>query len=95
MSNGLIYNSVKMIRKIIRYNDNPEVRILPTVQVIMKNITILMISKSRLKKDILILIISIATIYLLISLYFINHCLPNTSLNGANISFMVYSEGIS
>ena len=52
----------------------------------MKNINIKELFKSKVTGNIIILITSILLIYLVISLYFINHFFFNTTVNGMNLS---------
>ncbi len=58
----------------------------------MKQIKILMISKRKLKKNFLIFITSAISIYLLISLYFINHYYFNTEINGNDVSLKAHDD---
>lgn len=52
----------------------------------MKQIRIMMLSKRKIKRNFLIFILSSIAIYLLISLYFINHFYFHTEINGINVS---------
>lgn len=58
----------------------------------MANIRILMISKSRLKRNAILSVVMLIGIYLLISLYFINRCLPNTIINGVDVSWKAHKD---
>ncbi|NLL00869.1 MAG: L,D-transpeptidase family protein [Clostridiales bacterium] len=58
----------------------------------MKQIRIMMLSKRKIKRNLLIFIASILTIYLLISLYFINHFYFNTEINGINVSLKAHDD---
>lgn len=51
-----------------------------------------MLSKRKIKRNLLIFIASILTIYLLISLYFINHFYFNTEINGINVSLKAHDD---
>ena len=52
----------------------------------MKQIKIMMFSKIKIKRNILLLVTSTIGIYFLISLYFINHFFFHTEINGINVS---------
>ncbi|MDF2678191.1 MAG: hypothetical protein K0Q97_2534 [Bacillota bacterium] len=58
----------------------------------MKGINIKGIFKIEFKKNIIILITSINIIYLIISLYFVNHYFLNTEINGIDVSLKSYSD---
>ena len=58
----------------------------------MKQIEILMLSKRKIKRNFLIFIISTISIYLLISLYFINHFYYRTEINGVNVSLKSHKD---
>lgn len=61
----------------------------------MKQIKIMMLNKRRIKRNFLIFIFSIIGIYLLISLYFINHFYFHTEINGVNVSLKAYDNASS
>jgi hypothetical protein len=58
----------------------------------MKNIKIKNLLKSKVKRNVIILIASMILVYSLISLYFINHCFFNTVINGADVSLKAHHE---
>ena len=58
----------------------------------MKQIKIMMLSKSKIKRNFLIFITSTICIYLLISLYFINHFYIHTEINGVNVSLKAHDH---
>jgi len=58
----------------------------------MKNINIKKLFKSKIIENIILLAASISLIYLLISLYFVNHCFFNTVINGADVSLRSHDE---
>jgi hypothetical protein len=58
----------------------------------MKGINIKGIFKIEFKKNIIILITSINIIYLIMSLYFVNHYFLNTEINGIDVSLKSYSD---
>ncbi len=58
----------------------------------MKQIKIMMISKRKIKRNLLIFTTSIIGIYLLISLYFINHFFFQTEINGVNVSLKPHND---
>lgn len=58
----------------------------------MKNINITKLIMNRFKGNIFIPVLAIILIYLLISLYFINHFFFNTVINGIDFSFKAYNE---
>jgi len=61
----------------------------------MKNINIKRLFKSEIIGNTIILITSMVLIYLLISLYFINHFLFNTVINGVDVSLKTYDAADS
>lgn len=61
----------------------------------MKQIKIMMLSKRKIKRNFLIFIISTIAIYLLISLYFINHFYFRTEINGINVSLKAHDQAPS
>ncbi|MCC5908917.1 MAG: L,D-transpeptidase/peptidoglycan binding protein [Clostridiaceae bacterium] len=58
----------------------------------MNNINIKKLFKCEVTKNIIILIASIALIYLLIALYFTNHFFFNTVINGVDVSLKAHDE---
>lgn len=58
----------------------------------MKNINLKKLSRNEFTRYIIILMASIVTIYLLISLYFVNHTFFRTSINGVDISLKAHDE---
>ena len=58
----------------------------------MKQIKILMISKRKIKRNFFIFIASTFAIYILISLYFINHFYFRTEINGVNVSLKAHKD---
>ena len=58
----------------------------------MKQVKILMISKRKIKRNLLIFIISTIAIYLLCSLYFFNHFYYHTEINGINVSLKSHED---
>ncbi|KAJ52664.1 hypothetical protein BD780_001590 [Clostridium tetanomorphum] len=58
----------------------------------MKDINIKKFFKKEVKKNIIILIASIILIYLLISLYFVNHYFFNTVMNGVDVSLKAHDD---
>ena len=58
----------------------------------MKNINMKKLFKSKVTGNIIILITSILLIYLVISLYFINHFFFNTTVNGINLSLKPHKD---
>ncbi|NLJ97064.1 MAG: L,D-transpeptidase family protein [Clostridiales bacterium] len=58
----------------------------------MKQIKIMMLSKRKIKRNFIIFVISSAGIYLLISLYFINHFYFRTEINGINVSLKAHKN---
>ncbi len=58
----------------------------------MKQIKIMMISKKRIKRNLLLFTTSSIGLYLLISLYFTNHFFFQTVINGVNVSLMSHND---
>lgn len=58
----------------------------------MKQVKIMVLSKRRIKRNLLIITTSSLGIYLLISLYFFNHFFFNTEINGINVSLKTYKN---
>lgn len=58
----------------------------------MKQVKIMVVSKRKIKRLFIIIIISSAGIYLLISLYFFGHFNYNTVINGVNVSLKSYKN---
>ena len=58
----------------------------------MKQIKIMVLSKRKIKKNILILTVSIIGIYIVISIYFINHFYFHTEINGVNVSLKAHNN---
>ncbi len=58
----------------------------------MNDIRIMMISKRKVKRTILITVASIIGIYLIITLYFINHFFFRTEINGINLSMKSHKK---
>ncbi len=58
----------------------------------MKKLHIYTISKKKLKKRTIIITSSILVLYLLVSLYFLNHFFFNTMINGVNVSLKSYDN---
>ena len=58
----------------------------------MKQIKIMMLSKRKIKRKLFIFLTSIAVIYILISLYFVNHFYFNTEINGINVSLEAHDD---
>ncbi|GAA0719343.1 L,D-transpeptidase family protein [Clostridium malenominatum] len=58
----------------------------------MKSINIKNLFKSEVTGNVIILIASIVLIYLLISLYFVNHFFFNTTINGVNVSLKAHNN---
>ncbi len=58
----------------------------------MKQIRIMMLSKRKIKRNFFICTTSILGIYLLISLYFINHFFFQTEINGINVSLKPHED---
>ena len=56
----------------------------------MKQITIMVLSKRKIKRNILRVLVSILILYLLISFYFMNHFLFKTEINGVNVSLKAH-----
>lgn len=56
----------------------------------MKQVKIMVLSKRKIKINLLIVIASSVSIYLLISLYFCSHFFFNSELNGINVSLKAY-----
>lgn len=58
----------------------------------MKQIKIMLIRKRKIKENILIVMASTVGIYLLITLYFINHFFFHTEMNGVNVSLKAHDD---
>lgn len=58
----------------------------------MKQVKIMVISKRKIKRNLLIIISSSIGLYLLISLYFFNHFLFRTEINGINVSLKAHND---
>ncbi|MBH1941604.1 L,D-transpeptidase/peptidoglycan binding protein [Mobilitalea sibirica] len=58
----------------------------------MKQIKIMVLSKQKIKKYVVVIMSSILGIYLLISLYFINHFYFQTEINGMNVSLKSHEQ---
>lgn len=58
----------------------------------MEQIKILVINKRKLKRNFLIVISSIISVYLLISLYFLSHFSLHTEINGVSVSLKPHKE---
>ena len=58
----------------------------------MKKIKIMMISKRKIKRNFLIFMTSAIGIYLIITLYFINHFFFHTEINGNNVSLKAHDD---
>ena len=59
----------------------------------MKSIKIMVFSKKKIKRNMIIVTASFLLIYLLISLYFNNHFFFHTVINGADVSLRAYDDG--
>lgn len=62
------------------------------VLIIMKNINIRKLFKSKQTGNVIILIFSVALVYLVISIYFTNHFFFNTVINGVDVSLKKYDK---
>jgi hypothetical protein len=58
----------------------------------MKQVRIMVLSKSKIKRNLFIITASFIGIYLLMSLYFINHFFFNTEINGINVSLKAFKN---
>ncbi len=58
----------------------------------MKQIKIMMFSKRKIKRNLIIIATSFLSIYLLISMYFFNHFFLHTEINGMNVSLKNYDK---
>ena len=58
----------------------------------MKQIKIMVYSKRKIKRNLLIILVSSIGIYLLMTLYFFNHFFFNTEINGINVSLRAHKE---
>ena len=58
----------------------------------MKQIKIMMFSKRKIKRNLLIITTSTIVIYFLISIYFVNHFFFHTEINGINISLKAHKH---
>ncbi|CRZ33410.1 putative peptidoglycan binding protein [Herbinix hemicellulosilytica] len=56
----------------------------------MKQVRIMVLSKRKIKRNLFIILFSFIGLYLLISLYFINHFLFRTEINGVNVSLKAH-----
>ncbi|MDI9509087.1 MAG: hypothetical protein QM217_04650 [Bacillota bacterium] len=58
----------------------------------MKQIKIMVYSKRKIKRNLIIILFSSIGIYLLMTLYFYNHFFFNTEINGINVSLRAHKE---
>ncbi len=60
----------------------------------MKQVKIMVLSKKKIKKTLFIITASITGVYLLVSLYFMNHFYFHTIVNGANLSLKSHDRAV-